>query len=188
MRPLVEVFPQPESVPSRVANTPKSSPDGPQVSRQWDAAAPQGLPKSEWRTKEALERMASRPPASQPRFLSSGLAPTGPFFRAKLLQEFSPKSLLLPNNAGPQVDSRQKIKRKSYAKHNKSLEQELNLSDSQQQGCSTAYSTPFHLSRLQRIHPRVCLKCNEQACQRAFPQTGDHSQIWYSTEVYSYAT
>jgi hypothetical protein len=69
----------------------------------------------------------------------------------------------------PSSDSSAKMK-KSYAKHNKSLEQELNLSDSQQQGCSTAYSTPFHLSRLQRIHPRVCLKCNERHASRYFHQ------------------
>ena len=36
---------------------------------------------------------------------------------------------------------------------NKSYEQGLNLSGSKQQGLSTAYNTPFELSRLQRIYP-----------------------------------
>ena len=45
---------------------------------------------------------------------------------------------------------------------NKSLEQGLNLSRSQQQGYSTAYSTPFNSSRLQRIHPRPYDDCNSR--------------------------
>lgn len=51
------------------------------------------------------------------------------------------------------VSLMERINSTSIIVDNKSYEQGLNLSGSKQQGLSTAYNTPFELSRLQRIYP-----------------------------------
>jgi hypothetical protein len=60
--------------------------------------------------------------------------------------------------------------KRSPAKLNKSFEQGLSLSRSYQQGHSTAYSTPFGLSRLQRIQPREPLIVCSAADSRDIPR------------------